>query len=140
MVLDDPESIEPVSKLCPSSAVSVCATLSSLVTTAPAPPATASVAGLNAKLSILIAPVDGEPPLAVGLGVGAFAVPDPPQPSSSAAAVAATATELMTRRPCMCRPYGCRRSEQYEGASSYCSRRSAVPQPTWGRGRGIRRS
>jgi hypothetical protein len=92
-------SIGPVSKLWPSSAVKVCAVLSSLATAIGPSPLTVSVAGLNAKLSILI-PLpeedaalldDDEPPLdddEPPLGVGAFAVPDPPQPAINAAAAA----------------------------------------------------
>lgn len=48
-------SIGTVSKLWPSSAVKVCAVLSSLATAIGPSPPTVSVAGLNAKLSILIA-------------------------------------------------------------------------------------
>jgi hypothetical protein len=77
--------------------------------------ATVSVAGLNAKLSILIALpeedaalLDDEPPL----GVGAFAVPDPPQPATKAAAAATTTSELRTCRGFMLRRYGRRREGQ----------------------------
>ena len=90
----------PVSKLCPSSAVAVCAVLSSLVTVTRAPFVTVTLAGENLKLLIVTAselppdPCDDEP-LEFAEALGLF---PSPQPASSRAVTAMTTSELMEWR------------------------------------------
>src|SRR5690242_18236825 len=92
---DEPAFTGPVSKLCPSSAVTVCAVLSSLATCT-RPPATVSVLGANAK-SLIVTPsaaaVGEEPVRAGGAALLAVSPPEPPQAVSRAAAATASVSD-----------------------------------------------
>src|SRR4051794_11297745 len=89
-VAEAPGAMSPVSNELPSSAVAVCAVLSSLLTTIRVPRVTANVAGANLKLSILMVPADfGDDPFGRecdGLGVTApFALAESLEPPHAAA-------------------------------------------------------
>src|SRR3954447_10954439 len=107
--LEEPLSIEPVSKLRPSSAVTVCATPSAFITTT-RPGPTVTVLGLNAKSWILI--VRTSLPGAAGgtwpLGEvdGGAAWLEPPEPTISAALTARAGRERARRWRSMSQTYG----------------------------------
>ena len=98
IVCDAPWASVPVSKLCPSSAVAVCAVLSWLVTVTRAPCLTVTLAGENLKLLIFTAlelPPDAacdDDPLEFADALGLL---PPPQPANSRAVPAMTTSELM---------------------------------------------
>ena len=98
---DAPWASVPVSKLCPSSAVAVCAVLSWLVTVTRAPCLTVTLAGANLKLLILTA-FELSPEVACDDDPLEFAdaleLLPPPQPANSRAVPAMTTSELMKWR------------------------------------------
>jgi hypothetical protein len=106
IVFDEPWPSVPVSKLCPSSAVTVWDALSSLVTVTPAPGLTVSGLGVNLK-SLIVTPV--ELPLGAELDeeLLGFAVapplspPPPPQPAISIAVAAMARSGLTGSRKFM---------------------------------------
>jgi hypothetical protein len=97
MVVDAPESTFPESKLCPSSAVTVCVALSSFATLMEAPCWTRRVSGENLKLLMVIA--DGVPaePAALGAAPALGPPSSPPQPVASRAATAAIESRVYAR-------------------------------------------
>jgi hypothetical protein len=95
---DEPWPSVPVSKLCPSSAVTVCGALSSLVTFTRPPGWTVRALGMNLK-SLMVTPVELWPDSELdeeGLGFAvALPLSPPPQPAISIA-VAPTASSALT--------------------------------------------
>jgi hypothetical protein len=97
MVVDEPESTVSESKLWPSSAVTVCAVLSSFATLMRAPSLTRRVPGENLKLLMVIADgVPDEPP-ALGAAPALGPLSPPPHPVASSAATAAVESSVCVR-------------------------------------------
>jgi hypothetical protein len=108
IVFDEPWPSVPVSKLCPSSAVTVCGALSSFVTDTRAPGWTARGLGMNLKSLIFtafeLAPgaeLDEES-LEFAVALPLPPLPPPPQPAISTAVAAMARSDLMGRRSGMC--------------------------------------
>ena len=111
MVVDAPGSTVPESKLWPSSAVTVCAALSSFATLMPAPFWARRLLGENLKLLMVIADdVPDEPP-ALGAAPALGPLPPPPHPVTSTAATPAAESKVHARNlmgrtvsPLLCAP------------------------------------
>jgi len=96
-VVDAPESTVPESKLWPSSAVTVCAVLSSFATLMRAPFLTRRVPGENLKLLMVIADCVPDEPPALGAASALGPLPPPPHPDASTAATAAVEKSVYVR-------------------------------------------
>ena len=99
IAFDEPPPSVPVSKLCPSSAVTVCGVVSSLATLTRAPGLTVRALGTNLK-SLIVTPVELWPDAELDEDWLGFAVAlplsPPPQPAISIA-VAPTARSALTQ-------------------------------------------